>query len=218
MAFHKLPFYSMFRNWYMKRSWTKEVYDAWYAGPCDGVPPHIVKQENLRAIARTVGLRVFVETGTYYGDMIEALKDDFDELYSIEVFEMLYRRAQRRFRKSKNVKLVWGDSGVRLGEVIDGIGNRPILFWLDGHCSGNGTGKGEAETPIMKELEHVFAKANPSSVVVIDDANAFDGSGDYPELDFFREWILKKMPKARIEVVDNAIRVFLDTRNGAITP
>ena len=207
MALHKMWFYPLLRNWYVKRSWNKKVYDAWYRGPRKGVPPHIVKQENLRAIASEQGLRILVETGTYYGDMIEALKSDFDTVYSIEVFEMLYRRAQRRFRKSNNVKLILGDSGECLGKVIDDIGDVPILFWLDGHYSGNGTGKGMAETPVMKELECIFAKANSLSVIVIDDANAFDGSGDYPELNSFCRWVRQKKNNVQIEVVDNAIRI-----------
>ncbi len=205
MSCNKLPFYPFFRNWYVKRSWTKKVYDDWMNGPRIGVPPHIVKQKNLRRVAREHNLRVLIETGTYYGDMIEAMKNDFDEIYSIEVFEMLHRRAQRRFRKHKSINLILGDSGERLADVIRMADGKPILFWLDGHCSGTGTGCGTAETPIVKELESVVALANCASVIMIDDANCFTGKGAYPELESLKQWVLERMPAAQITVSDNAI-------------
>ena len=207
MSLNRLPFYPMFRNWYVKRQWNRKVLEAWQKGPREGVPPHVVKQVNLRKIARERDLRVLIETGTYYGDMIEALKHDFDEIYSIEVFDMLYQRAKRRFRGNNSIKLFLGDSGECLSDVIRLTDGKPVLFWLDGHCSGTGTGSGISETPIVKELECIFSMANPSSVIVIDDANSFTGNGAYPELSSFCNWILERRPNAQISVVDNAIRV-----------
>ena len=48
-------------------------------------PPHIVKQRVLREYAKKYGLRILVETGTSTGDMVEAMKTDFDRIYSIEL-------------------------------------------------------------------------------------------------------------------------------------
>src|ERR1019366_7332982 len=53
-------------------------------------PPHGVKAQCLRKFGKTYNLQYLVETGTYRGDMIAALKDDFKEIYSIELAEDLY--------------------------------------------------------------------------------------------------------------------------------
>ena len=47
-------------------------------------PPHVVKQRVLREYAERYELKVFVETGTYRGDMVQAMKPLFDKIYSIE--------------------------------------------------------------------------------------------------------------------------------------
>jgi hypothetical protein len=60
--------------------------------------------------------------------------------------------------------------------------NEPILFWLDGHYSGGETAKGEANTPILKELEFILRHPIKNHVILIDDARCFIGENDYPTL------------------------------------
>jgi hypothetical protein len=48
-------------------------------------PPHIVKQQTLRSYSKKFGLNILVETGTLHGDMVEAMKKDFERIYSIEL-------------------------------------------------------------------------------------------------------------------------------------
>ena len=61
------------------------------------LPPHIIKQGVIRSFAEKYGLRILVETGTYYGDMVEAMKHCFDRIYSIELSGELFERATKRF-------------------------------------------------------------------------------------------------------------------------
>ena len=44
-------------------------------------PPHAIKQRVLREFSQRYGLEILVETGTFKGDMIEAMKKDFRQLY-----------------------------------------------------------------------------------------------------------------------------------------
>ena len=103
-------------------------------------PPHAIKQRALRELSEAYGTRVLVETGTYWGDMVAALEDRFDRIYSIELSDFLYEKARRRFRGRDNIEILHGDSAQRLPEVIARL-QQPALFWLDGHNSGAETAK-----------------------------------------------------------------------------
>jgi len=54
-------------------------------------PPHVAKQRVLREYAERYHLKIFVETGTYRGDMVEAMKHLFHKIYSIELSDTLFR-------------------------------------------------------------------------------------------------------------------------------
>src|SRR2546425_12007741 len=88
--------------------------------------------------------QIFVETGTYRGDMVEAMKPLFHKIYSIELSDALFAEAQRRFRLDTHVELIHGDSGKELGRVMERI-HQPALFWLDGHYSAGDTARGEKD-------------------------------------------------------------------------
>jgi hypothetical protein len=146
-----------------------------------GAPiPHLLKQRVVLNYAATTGARIFVETGTYYGDMLQACLAHFDQLVSFEIEEHFYERAQRRFGENSKVTLLHGDSGKLLPEVLRTI-ERSCLFWLDAHYSCGLTGRAALETPICRELEAIF-RHPLRHTILIDDANAFDGTHDYPAI------------------------------------
>lgn len=167
-------------------------------------PPHMVKQRMLRRIARRYGLRILVETGTYYGDMVEAMKMDFERIYSIELSQELCGKARERFRRDKHIKIVHGDSARELESVIDSI-TQPALFWLDGHYSSGPTAKGEKDTPVIEELEHIFDTEDPGHVIVIDDARNFGTCAAYPSMEEILSFIRAKRPAADVVVEDDCI-------------
>ena len=142
--------------------------------------PHLLKQRVVLDYAVRSGARVFIETGTYYGNMLRACLDHFDRLVSMEIQKHFYRRAQRRFASKSQVTLLHGDSGKLLPEVLTTI-KRPCLFWLDAHYSCGLTGRADLETPICRELEAIFRHPHRHTIL-IDDANAFDGTHDYPTI------------------------------------
>jgi hypothetical protein len=75
-----------------------------------------------------------------------------------------------------------GDSVVKLPEIIPEI-NSKAIFWLDGHYSGFGTGKGETNCPVLDELEIIKSSKSNYHVILIDDAREFNGSNGYPNLE-----------------------------------
>ena len=168
-------------------------------------PPHLIKQQIVRAYGSTFGVRTLVETGTYLGDMMAAIRPDFDRLISIELSTELAERARARFKKYPKIKIVQGDSGERLQEILEGISER-TLFWLDGHYSGGFTAKAALDTPVVNELKTIFAHPVKDHVILIDDARLFNGTDDYPTLDELTTLVHSYRPNYEVSVRHDAIR------------
>jgi len=171
-----------------------------------GPTPHIVKEAIVRDYARLYGLTVLVETGTYLGDMVWAMRKHFDEIHSIELDPALYRRAQTRFLKQPHVHLNLGDSAVALSGIAATL-RKPALFWLDGHYSGGITASGATETPIEGELKSLLAASAPDHVILIDDARMFTGEGDYPPIGELERRVATAKPNLHLSVKDDVIRI-----------
>ena len=159
-----------------------ETLAEWKKNPHPSMLPHLLKQEVLRKYALDYHLVNLVETGTYLGEMVYALKDIFKNIYSIELSEEYANRARIYLRRQKNVKIFQGDSGDVLAELLQDI-DQPTLFWLDGHYSGDNTAKGNTHTPILKELRHILSAKDLNHIILIDDARLFGSTNDYPSLD-----------------------------------
>ena len=158
----------------------------------------------LRHYARRFRLRSLVETGTYMGDMVWAMRRQFDEIYSVELDAKLHARAVERFKSNPHIHLYQGDSAKVLGDVIPRL-NGPSLFWLDGHYSAGVTAKGESETPVMSEIGHVLDDSRWAHVILVDDARCF-GQGEYPAVDDLRTLIATRRDLA-LEVTEDVIRI-----------
>jgi hypothetical protein len=150
---------------------------------------------------------VLVETGTFLGDMVEAMKRHFDKIYSIELSEELFGKAKHRFASESHITLIHGDSGKALEEVMKEL-TQPTLFWLDGHYSAGITAKGEMDTPICEELKHILNARPLGHVIIIDDARAFGNDPAYPRVEELREFVGSKRESV-MTVEDDTIRIVL---------
>lgn len=174
-------------------------------------PPSMVKQIVLRSYAERYNLSIFVETGTYYGDMVEAMRNVFRHIYSIELDRYLFEKARERFKDFSNIELIHGDSAIQLGHIMKRI-NQPTLFWLDGHYSGGITAKGNDETPILEELRHILSAPDIGHVIVIDDARCFGSDPEYPTIDVLYSYVNLMRPHLFFVVKDDSIRITPDNR------
>ncbi len=145
----------------------------------NGPLPHLLKQQLVRRYALASKSRIFIETGTYYGFMLQACLGYFDKLVSIEIEPHFYRRAQIVFKTHSKVTILNGDSGQILPNLLATM-KCPCFFWLDAHYSGGLTGRTDLETPVCRELEAILSHSHRHTVL-IDDANCFNGTHDYPE-------------------------------------
>ena len=204
----KTPLYDSLRNLVIRRRELKKLAD-WERNGRPIPPPHIVKQQTLKTFSKRYGLKILVETGTYYGDMVEAMKDVFNQLYSIELSTELYKKAKKRFKGEKHIELICGDSGLELMNLMSKI-DQPTLFWLDGHYSAGVTAKGEKDTPIYEELNHILNSTDKGHVIIIDDARCFGADPNYPSIKELCDFIKSKRANLDIVIQDDCIRVIPD--------
>lgn len=169
-------------------------------------PPHIVKEIVVKEYAKNYDIKVFVETGTYFGDMVEAVKRVFDKIFSIELSDEFHIKAKDRFKADNNIELILGDSGRELKWLMSKI-DQPALFWLDGHYSAGNTARGLDDTPVCKELEYILGDNYNNHVVLIDDARCFGQDPQYPSIDDLTRFINSKRRGLNISVKYDSIRV-----------
>ena len=153
--------------------------------PMRGVP-HLVKQRILQEHARSYGLRTMVETGTNLGQMINAMLQLMDNIYSIEMDDWSYERAVRRFAGQCKVHMIRGSSAQELPRLLPTI-TQPTLFWLDAHNF-------DLETPVREELQAISAHMRPGHVILIDDSSWFDGRNQYPTMEWVQRFVNNNLP------------------------
>lgn len=202
----KQLFRSSFLYQYYRRTQHKIDYFNWRRKNRNGSTPHLYKQQTIIEYGQRYNIQVFIETGTYLGDMVYAVSKEFDRIVSIELSENLYRKALRRFAKHKNIHIYHGDSTVVLLEVGQTL-TTPALFWLDAHYSGGFSTRGEMDTPVLAELNTIFDHSDFNNVILIDDARLFDGTNDYPTLHALQAFIKQKKPNYLFKVNYDIIRI-----------
>lgn len=143
---------------------------------------HFYKKKRIKNLALKHSCESFIETGTFYGQMLNFSRKYFSTAISIEIYEPLHKANENFFKKDKKVKVLFGDSSKCLPEAIR-QSNGKILFWLDGHYSGLGTGRGLRTSPIIEELKLIAANASKDNCIIIDDLRLFTGENGYPTVD-----------------------------------
>jgi len=125
-------------------------------------------------------IKIFIETGSYVGDGIQAAVDaGFDSIYSIEFYDNRVGRCRARFKDVACVKVIQGNSGEVLSELLNKI-NEPILFWLDAHYDAyvpepdNLIPLTETQ-PVLQELEAIKNHPIKTHTILIDDRRIFIG-------------------------------------------
>jgi len=185
----------------------KGAYRKWVRAGRPVPTPHAVKEMIIREFALSHGIRVFIETGTYLGDMVAAARGLFHTIYSVELSEELYEKARERFARDPRIHLLRGDSSKVLGRILHEI-REPCLFWLDSHFSEGATARGEKETPITEELDQILSHPGEDHLILIDDARLFTGERDYPALAELERRLLARYRGHVFEVKDDIIRCY----------
>jgi hypothetical protein len=111
-----------------------------------------------------------VETGTFLGDTTELMSQTGLPVFTFELNPRNYGYVRARFWRTRNVKLLHGDSRTGLPRLFDGAlhsrSSRILFFYLDAHW--------DDDLPLAEEIDIIFSRC-PLAVVMIDD---FEVPGD----------------------------------------
>lgn len=124
------------------------------------------KRTLLIDFSKRFNLDTFVETGTCWGDTVEAVIPYFRQIYSIELSPVFYHSAVRRFQHQRHVHLMFGESKRTLEDTLHQITTDRILFWLDAHVTGGPSA--DAGNQVPSELA-IIDRLAPNALVLIDD-------------------------------------------------
>lgn len=196
------PLYPLYRA-----AQSQLAYAAWAIGDKTEPPPHRVKWLAVKKFAREHHLSTLVETGTYLGDMVTAVKNNFSCVWSIEIEPALYEKARQKFAGIRHITVLLGDSGEVLKDLVPQL-DEGTLFWLDAHFSGGVTGRGALDSPILQELVTIFDARLERMAILIDDARLFVGAGGYPTMQELRQLVSQHKPGWTCEVVHDIIRIY----------
>ncbi len=124
-------------------------------------------------LVQSLGLEVFVETGTYKGDTLAVMRPHFESLFSCDLSPALSNAARHRFEGDDRIHLsCCGSPAFLVGLPFDKRDAR-CLYWLDAHwCSGENTAGEASQCPLLEEIDAI-GELNGSSVLWIDDARYF---------------------------------------------
>ncbi len=143
-----------------------------------GPPPELA--EMLRD---TLGLKVFVETGTLTGLTTKWAADRFERAITIEASKHYFDMAQEDFKRYTNINAIFGDTSQELAKMVGGL--PPTLFFLDAHWSGGETAGQDSECPLLTELGLIMPWFRKHAIM-IDDARLFLQPPAYPHR--LEEW------------------------------
>ena len=122
---------------------------------------------------RVLPLPIFVETGTFEGDAVALVLNEFREIHTVELSEEYYAMAVERFSSRDTVTVHHDDSAHALAVLRSRLERESVFYWLDAHwCVADDTAGKHSECPLLAELEAI-GTLNSRSVVMIDDARLF---------------------------------------------
>lgn len=134
-----------------------------------------LKQEEIQEIKDHgypyTEIKNFVETGTYKADSTIIAAKNFDNVYTIEIFEPLYNESRERVSNEgiQNITFLLGDSLEQLPNIMPKVTDGAVFF-IDAHISGADSGwNGKIRVPLVEELDIILSHNLGPSVFIFDD-------------------------------------------------
>jgi hypothetical protein len=166
--------------------------------------PHLLKQRTVREYAEKYNLRTLVETGTYYGEMVAAMKGRFDRIYSVEYDHQLAQRAQKKFARSAHIQILEGDSQQVIPALLQTM-QTPALFWLDAGYYGWAGLQGDKQR-LTTEFDAVL-RHGVKHIILMDDARGLNGQNGAPTVAELKQRIETEFPGRKVDVQYDILRV-----------
>ena len=113
----------------------------------------------------------FIETGTYLGETIFSLESYFSKLYTVEFSEKYYNNTKNKYSGNK-ISFILGDSAIVFESLLSNITDK-CIFFLDGHWSGDDTGRSNKDCPLEEEITNINNLFLNDAIIIIDDVRLF---------------------------------------------
>lgn len=144
---------------------------------------HNICKKLVLTLKEAAGIEVFIETGTYKAQTALWAAAHFEKVYTIEAYEPRFVKTIAGLQKPipSNIDFIYGDSRVKLAEVLEQILS-PAIIWLDAHWCGEGAHDSNGnECPLLEELEAINGDIDSDHhIIIIDDAKLFQAPPPYP--------------------------------------
>lgn len=138
-----------------------------------GAVTYSLDRKLVNAIQSVLPVSILVEAGTYKGDTIEATYCCFEQIISIELSEIHWKEAFKRFENNSNILIINGSSHSILTKIKQELSNSSVLYWLDAHwCVDASISNEISQCRLLDELESI-SSLNDKSIILIDDARLF---------------------------------------------
>jgi hypothetical protein len=144
-------------------------------------PHSYTKYRQIVAVARRTRARSLIETGTFRGVTARRCVPHFSRVYTIELDEELSRDAQVRLSRFRNCEVIQGDATLEIQKLLQrpDIGG-DLLFFLDGHFSGEGTALGASAEPALDVIRVIARHKDRVAGILVDDFREFGSQPGWP--------------------------------------
>lgn len=93
-----------------------------------------IAKEKCRHIIESNKINTVIETGTFLGGTTRLFSQWVDNVYTIEINKENYEKSKVNLEGYNNVRLLFGDSPIKLNEVLSSIDkDQPLFLFLDAH-------------------------------------------------------------------------------------
>jgi len=117
-------------------------------------------------------IKNFIETGTYKADSAILASKEYDKVYTIEIFEPLFKENLIKAEKEgiKNIIFILGDTLEQLQNIVSKVSSEGAVYFIDAHISGADSGWNQKKrVPLIEELEIILENKIDTSVFIFND-------------------------------------------------
>jgi len=115
----------------------------------------------LADLAKNNNVKIAFETGSWQCVTTDFLAHHFDQVFTVDILEDSYQKAQILSKRHPNVTGFFGSSEKIFQTILPKLQGSRVLFYLDAHW--------DTYWPLLDELEEISLTHKDNCIIVIDD-------------------------------------------------
>ncbi len=112
-------------------------------------------------LRNTYNIDTAVETGTWQGETTAFLGLLFNEVHTMEINTEVFQKSLNKLRVYPTIECHYGNSPDILRQILPGLKDKPVLFYLDAHWL--------SDWPLLEELQVISQTHRDNCIIVVDD-------------------------------------------------